>query len=53
MKEYPFFKTGEGLTPVDGSEAPTTQENQQDRKFSITSAFSKVKFISTNSMSVI
>ena len=39
-----FFKTGEGLTPVDGSEAPTTQENQQDRKFSITSAFSKVKF---------
>jgi len=33
---------GEGCTPVEGSEPPTTQENQQDRKFSITSAFSKV-----------
>jgi len=31
-----------GTTPVDGSETQTTQENQQDRKFSITSAFSKV-----------
>ncbi len=53
MSEYPF-KTGEGsTTPVEASETQTTQENQQDTKFSITSAFSKVGFYFVNIIIII